>query len=79
MAQSRHRDRHVERGALQRHVHLAGGHAHAIGAAQQRFQIPVSYTHLDVYKRQVLERLVMDLSTEPKFETPGWMQEQLPV
>jgi DNA polymerase-3 subunit delta len=32
-----------------------------------------------VSKRIVLERLVMDLSTEPKFETPGWMQEQLPV
>jgi len=32
-----------------------------------------------VSKRIVLERLVMDLSTEPKFETPRWMQEQLPV
>jgi DNA polymerase III subunit delta len=30
-------------------------------------------------KRMVLERLVMDLSTEPKPETPGWMQDQLPV
>jgi len=27
----------------------------------------------------VLERLVMDLTTEPKPETPGWMQDQLPV
>jgi hypothetical protein len=27
----------------------------------------------------VLERLVIDLTTEPKIETPGWMQEQLPV
>jgi hypothetical protein len=27
----------------------------------------------------VLERLVMDLTSEPKLETPGWMQEQLPV
>jgi hypothetical protein len=27
----------------------------------------------------VLERLVMDLTTEPRLETPGWMQEQLPV
>jgi DNA polymerase-3 subunit delta len=32
-----------------------------------------------VSKRMVLERLVMDLTTEPKAETPGWMQEQLPV
>jgi len=27
----------------------------------------------------VLERLVMDLTTEPRLEAPGWMQEQLPV
>src|ERR1700719_4258546 len=32
-----------------------------------------------VSKRLVLERLVLDLTTEPKLETPGWMQEQLPV
>ena len=32
-----------------------------------------------VSKRMVLERLVLDLTTEPKIETPGWMQEQLPV
>ena len=32
-----------------------------------------------VSKRMVLERLVIDLTTEPKLETPGWMQEQLPV
>jgi DNA polymerase-3 subunit delta len=32
-----------------------------------------------VSKRMVLERLVMDLTTEPKLETPGWMQDQLPV
>jgi DNA polymerase-3 subunit delta len=32
-----------------------------------------------VSKRLVLERLVMDLTTEPKVEAPGWMQEQLPV
>jgi DNA polymerase-3 subunit delta len=32
-----------------------------------------------VSKRMVLERLVMDLTSEPKLETPGWMQEQLPV
>jgi DNA polymerase-3 subunit delta len=32
-----------------------------------------------VSKRMVLERLVMDLTTEPKVEAPGWMQEQLPV
>jgi DNA polymerase-3 subunit delta len=32
-----------------------------------------------VSKRLVLERLVMDLTSEPKVETPGWMQEQLPV
>jgi DNA polymerase-3 subunit delta len=30
-------------------------------------------------KRLVLEKLVMDLTTEPKAETAGWMQEQLPV
>ena len=30
-------------------------------------------------KRMVLERLVMDLTIEPKPETPGWMQDQLPV
>src|ERR1700694_257261 len=30
-------------------------------------------------KRLVLEKLVMDLTTEPKPETPGWMQDQLPV
>src|SRR5579872_5584293 len=32
-----------------------------------------------VSKRMVLERLVIDLTSEPKFEAPGWMQEQLPV
>jgi len=32
-----------------------------------------------VSKRMVLERLVMDLTTEAKVEVPGWMQEQLPV
>ena len=32
-----------------------------------------------VSKRMVLERLVIDLTTEPKLETPSWMQEQLPV
>jgi hypothetical protein len=33
-----------------------------------------------VSKRMVLERLVIDLTTEPKVEAaPGWMQEQLPV
>ena len=32
-----------------------------------------------VSKRMVLERLVIDLTSEPKVETPGWMQEQLPV
>jgi DNA polymerase-3 subunit delta len=32
-----------------------------------------------VSKRMVLERLVMDLTTEAKLEAPGWMQEQLPV
>jgi DNA polymerase-3 subunit delta len=32
-----------------------------------------------VSKRMVLERLVIDLTTEPKVETSGWLQEQLPV
>jgi DNA polymerase III subunit delta len=32
-----------------------------------------------VSKRMVLERLVMDLTTEPKLEAQGWMQDQLPV
>jgi DNA polymerase III subunit delta len=32
-----------------------------------------------VSKRMVLERLVMDLTTEPELEPPGWMQDQLPV
>ena len=32
-----------------------------------------------VSKRMVLERLVMDLTTEQKLEAPGWMQGQLPV
>jgi DNA polymerase III subunit delta len=32
-----------------------------------------------VSKRMVLERLVIDLTSEPKLEAPGWMQEQLPV
>src|ERR1700720_4316905 len=32
-----------------------------------------------VSKRMVLERLVMDLTTEPKLEAPGWLQDQLPV
>jgi DNA polymerase-3 subunit delta len=32
-----------------------------------------------VSKRMVLERLVMDLTTEAKPEPPGWMQDQLPV
>ncbi|MFY9910248.1 MAG: DNA polymerase III subunit delta [Candidatus Sulfotelmatobacter sp.] len=32
-----------------------------------------------VSKRMVLERLIMDLTSESKPEVPGWMQEQLPV
>jgi DNA polymerase III subunit delta len=32
-----------------------------------------------VSKRMVLERLILDLTTEPKVESPGWMQDQLPV
>jgi DNA polymerase III subunit delta len=32
-----------------------------------------------VSKHLVLERLVMELTSEPKLETPGWMQEHLPV
>jgi DNA polymerase III subunit delta len=32
-----------------------------------------------VSKRLVLERLIVDLTTEPTLEAPGWMQEQLPV
>jgi len=32
-----------------------------------------------VSKRMVLERLVIDLTTDSKVEAPGWMQEQLPV
>src|SRR5215813_5537259 len=32
-----------------------------------------------VSKRMVLEKLVMDLTTEPKVEAPSWMQDQLPV
>ncbi len=32
-----------------------------------------------VSKRMVLERLVMELTAEPKVDAPGWMQEQLPV
>jgi DNA polymerase III subunit delta len=32
-----------------------------------------------VSKRMVLERLIIDLTSEPKVEAPGWMQEQLPV
>ena len=32
-----------------------------------------------VSKRMVLERLEMDLTTEPKLELPGWRQDQLPV
>ncbi|HEX6820929.1 MAG TPA: DNA polymerase III subunit delta [Candidatus Sulfotelmatobacter sp.] len=32
-----------------------------------------------VSKRMVLERLIMDLTTEPKVESPGWMQDELPV
>jgi hypothetical protein len=32
-----------------------------------------------VSKRMLLERSVIDLTTEAKLEAPGWMQEQLPV
>ena len=32
-----------------------------------------------VSKRMVLERLVVNLTSEPEVATPGWMQEQLPV
>ncbi len=32
-----------------------------------------------VSKRMVMERLVMDLTTEAKLEAPGWLQDQLPV
>src|ERR1700726_187589 len=30
-------------------------------------------------KRLVLEKLILDLTTEPKLQAPGWMQDQLPV
>ena len=30
-------------------------------------------------KRMMLEKLVLDLTTEPKPEIPGWSQEELPV
>src|SRR5258708_8344490 len=30
-------------------------------------------------QRPILQKLIIDLSTEPKLEAPGWMQEQLPV
>jgi len=30
-------------------------------------------------KRLVLEKLVLDLTEEPKPEVPGWSQEELPV
>ena len=30
-------------------------------------------------KRLILEKLVLDLTTEPKVELPGWSQEELPV
>jgi DNA polymerase-3 subunit delta len=32
-----------------------------------------------VSKRLALEKLVLDLTAEPKPETPGWEQEELPV
>jgi DNA polymerase-3 subunit delta len=32
-----------------------------------------------VSKRMVLERLVINLTSEPEVAMPGWMQEQLPV
>jgi len=32
-----------------------------------------------VSKRMVLERLIMELTSEPEVAAPGWMQEQLPV
>jgi len=32
-----------------------------------------------VSKRMVLEKLVLDLTAEPKPELPGWLQEELPV
>jgi DNA polymerase-3 subunit delta len=32
-----------------------------------------------VSKRLVLEKLVLDLTAEPKPELPGWLQEELPV
>src|SRR5215471_324622 len=32
-----------------------------------------------VSKRMVLERLVIDLTAEPKLDLPGWLQDQLPV
>jgi DNA polymerase-3 subunit delta len=32
-----------------------------------------------VSKRMVLEKLVLDLTAEPKLEVPGWSQEELPV
>jgi DNA polymerase III subunit delta len=32
-----------------------------------------------VSKRMVLEGLIIDLTTEPKLDLPGWMQDQLPV
>ena len=54
---------------------LSGGQRQAVAVAKADLALrsnPVS-------KRMVLERLVIDLTTEPKIETPGWMQEQLPV
>jgi DNA polymerase-3 subunit delta len=32
-----------------------------------------------VSKRMVLEKLILDLTTEPKPEVRGWSQEELPV
>jgi len=30
-------------------------------------------------KRLILEKLVLDLTAEPKVEVPRWLQEELPV
>src|SRR6202451_4191292 len=39
MAECRDGDGNIQRGALGGHFHLGGGHAHAIGAAQQGIEI----------------------------------------
>src|SRR5271166_6580108 len=51
MLEDRYRDRDVQRPARELHFHLAGGHAHAVGAPEQRLEILQDFAREDLGQR----------------------------